>query len=248
MTVANNYHKISYIGNGSTKEFSFDFPVLENSSIKVYVSIEGVETEADVSEYSVNISGNGGSVIFNTAPADNTVIAITRLTDQTQETPYKTSSGFPAVRIEEAFDKLTMMIQEQQAVLERCVKVQVTNNQEPQELIDEVFDKLDLATVTGEAAIVAAKEAQDAAVDAKSSAETAENVAAGAVDNINAATEEAINEAKQSIDEEKQNALTQVGALVQDAENSANAAAKSAQDAKVSAEKAKGATITYWDE
>lgn len=200
MTVANNYHKISYIGNGSTKEFSFDFPVLENSSIKVYVSIDGVETEADVSEYSANISGNGGSVIFNTAPADNTVIAITRLTDQTQETPYKTSSGFPAVRIEEAFDKLTMMIQEQQAVLERCVKVQVTDNQDPQELIDEVFDKLDLATVTGEAAIVAAKEANNAASSAQSSAEMAENVAVTAVSNINTAAEEAINEVKQQAD------------------------------------------------
>ena len=227
MTVANNYHKISYVGNGVTTEFSFDFPILENSSIKTYISVDGVETEVDSSEYSVDISGNGGNVVFNTAPVEGSVIAIIRLTDQTQETPYKTSSGFPAVRIEEAFDKLTMITQEQQDILERCVKVNVTDNQDPQELIDEVFDKLDLATTTGEAAIAAAKEAADAAIVAKESAEYAQSAATVAVTEINQAKDASISEfnANAAVKKAQVDAsVAQASANATKAENAANRA------------------------
>jgi hypothetical protein len=167
MTVANNYHKVTYVGNGSTTSFSFDFPIIGDSSIKVYVSIDDTETEVDASNYSVNVSDNGGNVVFKTAPVKGSVVAIIRLTDQTQETPYKTSSGFPAVRVEEAFDKLTMITQEQQEVLDRCLKVVPTNGQKPQELLDEVYARLDSSIEIAESAQKAANEASSAVVRAE---------------------------------------------------------------------------------
>lgn len=221
MTVANNYHKVTYVGNGSTKDFSFDFPVIGDSSIKVYVSVNDVETEVDVSNYSVNISGNGGNVVFKTAPVNGSVVAIIRLTDQTQETPYKTSSGFPAVRVEEAFDKLTMITQEHKEILDRCVKVEPTNGQKPQELLDEVYGRLDSSIEIAESAQKAANEATSAVVRAE---------------DLLSDTTDYVNISKAEINTVATTAVTSIETMVSNAEGSieeiaVNAAQKEVENA-----------------
>ena len=236
MTVANNYHKVTYVGNGSTTSFSFDFPIIGDSSIKVYVSIDDTETEVDASNYSVNVSDNGGNVVFKTAPVKGSVVAIIRLTDQTQETPYKTSSGFPAVRVEEAFDKLTMITQEQQEVLDRCLKVVPTNGQKPQELLDEVYARLDSSIEIAESAQKAANEASSAVVRAEdlledtteyvttSKAEIGtlktetinqvESISASAIASVTSTTQSAVN----TINTAKSQAETNISNIVSNAE------------------------------
>jgi hypothetical protein len=173
MTVANNYKPIKQVGNGNTTSFSFDFPVITESEVEVYQNIDGVESLVDNNSYTITLNSNGGVVNFKTAPAQGVTIAIVRNVDLTQETPFLTSSGFPAGRVEDCFDKLTMITQQQQQVLDRCVKVEVTDDQKPEELIDKVFEQLDLATTTGEAAILAAEQAKEAATSAQMLSETA---------------------------------------------------------------------------
>lgn len=139
MTVANNYNPVRQLGNGVTTDFSFNFRVLEDEQIVVYELPEGGEQQVvDSSEYTVNLTNSGGNVVFNTAPANGTVIVITRLTPQTQETPYKTSQGFPAAVVEGDFDKLTMMVQELQQDSDRSVKVDVTSGVTPDVLVNQV--------------------------------------------------------------------------------------------------------------
>ena len=139
MTVANNYQPIRQLGNGVTTDFSFNFRVLEDEQIVVYELPEGGEQQVvDSNEYTVNLTNSGGNVVFNTAPANGTVIVITRLTPQTQETPYKTSQGFPAAVVEGDFDKLTMMVQELQQDSDRSVKVDVTSGVTPDVLVNQV--------------------------------------------------------------------------------------------------------------
>ena len=72
--------KVSYMGNGSTTEFTFNFPYFENSNITVTknnqtatgYSIVGTSAGADA-----DIPYTGGKVVFETAPGalDNITIA-----------------------------------------------------------------------------------------------------------------------------------------------------------------------------
>lgn len=245
--IPDNYKPIRQIGNGETVSFSFDFPLISENFIEVFREKDGVQSVVDSNEYSVQFDDFGGSVTFSEAPSDEEIIVITRNIPLEQVTPYKTSSGFPAVRIEENFDKLTAIAQQMSETLDRCVKVEITNDQDPQELIDEVFEKLDLATVTGEAAIKAAEEASNAASSAQGSAEMAEGVAATAIENINTATQESIEDVRDVAEQEKQAVKNELSVYTQSADASAKAAAKSAEDAKKAADKAEGTTITYWE-
>ena len=112
MTIANNYVPIRQEANGNTKSFTFDFRVLDDDYLVVYQEINGKQTVVDSSEYTVNVQEVGGTVDFNTAPAAGSYIIITRDVPLDQLTPYRTSSGFPANRVEENLDKLTAITQQ----------------------------------------------------------------------------------------------------------------------------------------
>lgn len=236
MTVANNYAPIRQECNGATTSFSFDFPVLTADEIMVYKNNGEGEVLVDKSEYSVEFNTNGGAVVFGVAPEAGTVLAITRLVDLSQQIPFKTSSGFPAALIEECFDKLTLITQQQQQTLERCVKVVVTGNQTSEELIAEVYSKLDSATEV-------AQEATDAAYSATRAVESAEQtlsdvtsyvdaskaeintLVTDSVNTINTTVSEANtnldNTIKQAVDDVKAEAVAAAEVAIQDAANAA---------------------------
>jgi methyl-accepting chemotaxis protein len=225
MMIPDNYKPIRQVGNGNTVEFSFDFPLISENFVEVFREKDGVQSVVDSNEYSVQFDDFGGSVTFNEAPSNEEIIVITRNIPLEQVTPYKTSSGFPAVRIEENFDKLTAIAQQMSETLERCVKVEITNDQDPQELIDKAFEQLETAIEAGEQAVKVAKEAQD--------------LVEGSKETIEQQTQAAVNEIDQ--------AAEQVEVLVNSAEKASSDAAKSAEEAKKAAVSAKGTTITYWE-
>lgn len=138
MTVSNNYAVQSYTGNGSTTSFSFLWPVYLTSDVVVYQNVSGVESIVPSSAYSVTAGASGGTVVFNEAPANGVKIAITRQTPLSQETPYKTSSGFDAAVVEHDFDKLVMCLQEASKELDHCIKTGVTSEVDPDELLQQV--------------------------------------------------------------------------------------------------------------
>lgn len=125
MTIADNYSPIRQLGNGVTVNFSFDFSLLDESYIRVYQEIDGVQTLVDPEKYDVDFQSSGGSVTFKEAPADGTYIVIGRSVPLDQDTPYKTSSGFPANRVEENLDKLTAITQQLSDDVERAPKLPV---------------------------------------------------------------------------------------------------------------------------
>lgn len=236
MTVANNYNPIKQEGNGSTTSFSFDFPVITDKEIEVYQNIDGVESLVDSNNYTITLNTNGGTVNFNTAPAKGVVIAIVRVVDLTQEIPFLTSSGFPADRVEDCFDKLTMIAQQQQQVLDRCVKVVVTGNQTPEELLDEVYDKLDSATEIAEEAVDAANAATQAVESAEktlrevttyvdTSKSEINTLVTDATNNINStvktATTNIDNTINQAVEDVKAEAISAAEGAIQDAANTA---------------------------
>ena len=125
MTIANNYVPIRQEANGNTKSFTFDFRVLDDDYLVVYQEINGKQTVVDSSDYTVNVQEVGGTVDFNTAPAAGSYIIITRDVPLDQLTPYRTSSGFPANRVEENLDKLTAITQQLKESVDRAPKLPV---------------------------------------------------------------------------------------------------------------------------
>ena len=128
MTIADNYEPIKQETNGVTTQFSFDFYALNDDYIKVFLEVDGEQSVIDPTEYEVTFSPNGGLVTFYDPPSGNAYIIITRDTPREQETPFATSSGFPAKTVEGRFDKLTAMVQELQDNVDRSAKVPVGND------------------------------------------------------------------------------------------------------------------------
>lgn len=210
MTVANNYTPTRQTGNGVTTAFSFNFKVNDASQIVVYEKDgDNAQTVVNSSDYSVTLTNSGGMVTFNTAPANGIIIAITRSTPQTQETPYKTSQGFPAAVVEGDFDKLTMMIQELQQDSDRSIKTEVTSDITPATLVSEVeriytsIDNVDtvadiasdVSAVASNGTDISAVAANETNINAVATNETNINAVAGNATNINA-----VNANKTNID------------------------------------------------
>ena len=178
MTIADNYNPIRQQGNGTTTSFSFSFPLLNESYIRVYKELNGTQTLVNKGEYTVSFTETGGIVTFHKAPENGAIVVISRELPLEQDTPYRTSSGFPANRVEENFDELTMITQQLQEQVDRCVKVEITGDQSPDELLQEVYDKLDSTSEVAAEAIAAAEKATTAANNATSAVESAEQTLA----------------------------------------------------------------------
>lgn len=112
MTLANNYNPIRQLANGVTTSFSFNYDMISSEYAAVYQEIDGVQTLINPELYTVEFDDVGGNVVFKTAPAAGIYIVVGRNVPTDQETPYRTSSGFPANRVEENLDKLTAITQQ----------------------------------------------------------------------------------------------------------------------------------------
>lgn len=110
MTLSTTDNAISYTGNGTTKAFSFPYRFLSDGHLSVAVA--GVEKVLNV-DYSVTGAGSasGGTVTFITAPADGESVLIERIVPYTQEADLENFDGYPSDVMEEALDKIVMMIQ-----------------------------------------------------------------------------------------------------------------------------------------
>lgn len=123
MTLANNYNPTKQLANGVTTSFTFNYDMINEDYAAVYQEVDGVQTIVDSDLYTVEFNNNGGNVIFKTAPAAGVYIVIGRSVPFNQETPYKTSSGFPANRVEENLDKLTAITQQLADESDRSPKI-----------------------------------------------------------------------------------------------------------------------------
>ena len=102
----------TYTGNGSLTEYSFTFPYLEESDVKV--SLDGVDQAT--SEYSF---ANATTISFNTAPANGVAIRIYRVTatDSAQATFFAGS----AIRAQDLNDNNNQLLYATQETVERRI-------------------------------------------------------------------------------------------------------------------------------
>ena len=132
MTVSSTNTKNSYSGDGSTTVFAYTFKIFDDDDIIVILRTDatgGETVQTKGTHYSVSGVGNagGGNITFVTAPASGITVVLIRATVQTQTTDYTPNDPFPAASHEEALDRLTLMVQDQQEELDRAIKVSRTN-------------------------------------------------------------------------------------------------------------------------
>ena len=133
MTVSTITIKNSYSGNGSATAFAYTFKIFASAELKVYIRTEadGTETLKTVTtHYTVSGIGDtgGGTVTFTAGnvPTSAQQVLLTRDSPLTQSTDYVENDPFPASSHEDALDKLTHQMQEQQEELDRSFKVSKT--------------------------------------------------------------------------------------------------------------------------
>lgn len=123
-TVSSTTTQNIYTANGSTTVFPYTFQIYTTADLYVAsISSLGVETPITTG-FSVSGAGTvtGGNVTFSTAPASGTKILLRRHTVQHQELDLVPNARLNATSLETAYDKLTLIAQDQQNQLDRCVK------------------------------------------------------------------------------------------------------------------------------
>ncbi|EOU4306029.1 hypothetical protein ACOJGU_002433, partial [Escherichia coli] len=116
MTVSTEVDHNEYTGNGVTTSFPYTFRIFNKSDLVVQVVDldENIAVLALDTDYTVTGAGgyNGGNVILSKALANGYQISISRELPVTQETDLRNQGKFFAEVHEDAFDKLTMLIQQ----------------------------------------------------------------------------------------------------------------------------------------
>lgn len=118
----------NYVCNGSVTNFSVPFYILDEDHIAVYhlVAATGVQTLlTKTTDYTVNNVGvPAGSDIDTVVTYSSGIeIVIIRAVPLSQLKDYTPNDTFPAESHEQGFDKLTMLIQQQQEELDRSFRV-----------------------------------------------------------------------------------------------------------------------------
>lgn len=116
MTVSTVVDHNDYTGNGVTTSFPYTFRIFKKTDLEVSVVDldENITVLVLDTDYTVTNAGgyNGGNVVLATPLANGWQIAIARELEPTQETDLRNQGKFFAEVHEDAFDKLTMLIQQ----------------------------------------------------------------------------------------------------------------------------------------
>ena len=115
--------------NGSTTEFAFSFPIIETDDLIVIHRIDsnGVESVlTETTDYSLSATNNdyssGGTVTTVSTYDTGVTLILLRNTDMDQDSDLEDSGVLRLETLEDEFDKLTMIVQELQEELNRCIK------------------------------------------------------------------------------------------------------------------------------
>lgn len=116
MTVSTEISREEYTGNGVTTDFDYRFRVFSADELVVSVAdtTENIRTLVLNTDYTVTGAGsrNGGKIKLASALANNWRISIERELPVTQETDVRNQGNFFPEVHEDAWDKLTMLIQQ----------------------------------------------------------------------------------------------------------------------------------------
>ena len=112
-----DYNPCQYLGNGLTRDFSFDWKLIEPEELIVTLELVSTGNETTLiqgSDYTLKVNRVGGSVTLTTAPSEDYYVNIRRKTSNYQSKGYSTTTGFQGDEIEKSFDKVSCCLQDMQ--------------------------------------------------------------------------------------------------------------------------------------
>lgn len=123
MTLSSTTYRNEYTGDGVLATFPYTFRILDESHLAVYVDGVLKTLTTDYSVTGVDAAG-GGNVVFETAsiPGSGLAVAIVRAVPQTQVTDYINGDPLDEETMETDFDKMVMLVQQLQELLDRSPK------------------------------------------------------------------------------------------------------------------------------
>jgi len=128
MTVQNDYLPIREAGDGIEKSFDFQFKIISETDllVKLADSVTGVLSDALVLNVDYTVAINtiteGGTVTYTTAPPSGQDSFIQRAVALTQNVDIPTNGVFKETQMENALDRIVLMIQQLQEELNRTAQ------------------------------------------------------------------------------------------------------------------------------
>lgn len=127
MTVASTVARIDYAGAGSAGPFPYPFKIFDADDLEVIkLSAIGTQTVlARTTDYTVTgvLEATGGDVTLVTALAVGETLTIRRALDILQPTSFRNLGSFLPTAHENAFDRITMLLQQIEDASERAVRL-----------------------------------------------------------------------------------------------------------------------------
>lgn len=118
MSVSNKTPYASYVANGVTTVFPYNFYIIAAGDLQV--SIDGVLATG----FSVSGVGSqtGGQVTFTAPPAKDALVLLERVVSTARLTDYQDNGDLPAATLNRDFDRIWMAIQRASINLDLCLK------------------------------------------------------------------------------------------------------------------------------
>jgi hypothetical protein len=160
MTLSTTQTKVSYIPDGIETRFAVPFPFFNSNDLRCK-TMDADGEEQEIVNFSLEgmESAGGPHVRFFSAPAAGRTLVIYRNTLRVQESDYPEGGKFPSLVVEQDFDRLTGMLQEIDEGLQRAVKVPISGDVTPDDLVRQIFQAGTDAKYWAEASIRAADQA-----------------------------------------------------------------------------------------
>jgi len=195
LAVSSELNKHIYVGNGSNKSFPFEFRVLEEDDLHIYLTVisTGITTEI-TSNYTVTVTddvfpADEGTITYPASGAAITSdykLTVSREVDLLQETVYPNNTALKPKVVEKSLDKIAMATQQIEEEYSRTLKQDISVDTTlvsntlpaPSSLNSFRWNAAGTAlelTMDPASVLPAATAAKDAAIAAQTAAETAED-------------------------------------------------------------------------
>lgn len=175
-----------YACDGSDVTFTFAFKVFKAADVRVvHTDASGVETDLTLTtDYTVSLNADqdtspGGSITtVATYPLGETITLTSKVAEE-QPVVITNMGGFYPQVINNALDRLTILVQQVMEQVGRAVKVNISSSTDPDALIAGVISSAASASASASAASASATTASGHADDAEAAKLAAEAAAAG---------------------------------------------------------------------
>lgn len=169
-----------YTGNAAQTAFAFAFKVFQAADVLVVLTdLSGAETPQTLtSQYTVSLNANqdnnpGGSVTMLTPPPTGFLLTLGSQVAQTQGVSLTNGGGFFPQVVDDALDRLTILVQQNAEEIARAVKTTFSSTVSPDQLVSQILAAASTSTAGASAASASATAAAGSATAAAASAATA---------------------------------------------------------------------------